>query len=587
MLSPLSGTGNTSRCIIAAGRAEAAQPSNELRHMLSPNLLSECEFVAVDLETTGCRPGRNSIIEIGAVRFTSTSITGVFDRLVRPCESIPRAVEELTGITASMVATAGDVGAAVHDFAAFADGAVLVAHNYRFDLSFLDHEAEILGLPQLQRPIIDTLNLMRRLRPESRRFSLGTLAAEYATPTTPDHRAGNDARATAEILQAVVPDLRDLGLRTVGDLASYCGLDGQRALAERLALTANVTDEPGVYLLRDDSGAVIFVGHAKSLRLRTRQYFYAGSSSDALAVKVASITTLRTPSQLDAVLIEQRLIDRHRPEHNPAGRLSRRTYLVKVDTKSPFPGIRVVEAPKTRGRLFGPFTSRWAARTLVDSLVEAYDLRRCARRLSAELALAPCEHRDAGTCPAPCVRPVDGAEYSRRLERALTVFDDPTETRLRLLEMQHRAASEGRYEDAIRHREGVRAVDRTVSTLMSVRTAEAHDAVFVEEHEGHVTLSFIRAGMRAAVLRGGATTIAPKIPGVLQRVYFAGAPRADILRCTPEKLTELLAVASFAADGTYLEVPVTDAAGTAARLRRALGLEKREPRRRHEAASTA
>jgi DNA polymerase-3 subunit epsilon len=553
--------------------------------MLSPNPLAKCDFVAVDLETTGCRPGRNSIIEIGAVRFTADRVLGTFDRLVRPDEAIPRAVEELTGITSSMVASADEVGDAVRDFAEFARGAVLVAHNYRFDLSFLDHEIQEAGLPQLQRPIIDTLNLTRRLRPESRRYSLGALATELHTPTTPDHRAGNDARATAEVLQALLPDLQRLGLRSVGDLASFCGLDSQRELAERLTLTRDVPDEPGVYLLRDDAGQVLLVGHAKSLRLRTRQLFYAGAGTDAMARKVASVTTVSTPSQLDAVLIEQRLVDRHRPSYNPAAHRSRSVYLVVVDTNSPYPGLRVVEAPRIRGRLFGPFTSRWAARTLVDSLVDLYRLRRCGRQLRAALALAPCEARDAGTCPAPCVTEPDRAEYAERLERALRVFEDPSETRALLLASQQRAGEAGRYEEAIRHRDGVRALDRAISTLSSVNAAASHDAVFVEEDEGHVTLSFIRGGLRAAVLRGTREAVTAKMEGVIERVYFSGAAPVDVLRATPEKLSELVAIATFATEGTYLEVGVTDAAATVTRLRRALGLERRSPRRHHEATS--
>ncbi len=553
--------------------------------MLSPNLLAGCEFVAVDLETTGCRPGRNSIIEIGAVRFTATAVTGIFERLVHPCESIPHAIEELTGITTGMVASAEEVGAAVRDFLAFAEGAVLVAHNYRFDLSFLDHEAEVLGARPIPRPIIDTLPLTRRLRPDAHRYSLRALAAELGTATTPDHRAGNDARATAQLLQALLPDIERLQIRTVGELASLCGLDRQQELAGRLPLTRGIPDEPGVYLLRDAEGTVIYVGHAKSLRTRIRQYFYAGTATDSLAAEVASVTTVHTPSQLDAVLLEQRLVDRHRPRRNPAARRSRATYLIKVDPSSRFPGLRVVEAPRTRGRLFGPFTSRWAARTLVDGLSDAYSLRRCARRLGRATALAACAKRDSGSCPAPCVHDLDPAEYGRRLDSALAVFTDPSAAREIFLERQHRSAEEGRYEDAIRYRDVLRALERGLTTLASVRSASAHDAVFVEENEGHVTLSFIRDGLRAAVLRGTRDAVMAKTPAVLDRVYFSGAARADLLRLTPEKLSELLAVAAFAADGTYLEVPILDAPTTLSRLRHAVGADRRAPRRHHAAAS--
>ena len=547
--------------------------------------LADSTFVAVDLETTGCRPGRNSIIEIGAVRFGIAGDVQSFQRLVRPDENIPYAVEALTGITDAMVRHGSDVSEAVLEFSRFAEGAVLVAHNYTFDLSFLDHELEAVDGRLFQRPVIDTLNLARRLRPNARRYSLSALATELGTPTVPNHRAGSDARATGEILRVLLADVGAFGIRTVEELATFCGLPDQERLTRGLALTRDIPDQPGVFLFRDVQGRVIYVGHAKSLRSRTRQYFYAGSSTDRLAREVASITAVRTPSQLDAALIERRLVDRHRPAFNPAAHRSRAAYLIKVDTGSAFPALRVVEAPRLRGTLIGPFTSRWTALNLVDRLTDEFGLRRCARRLGPRLALTPCGAREAGDCPAPCVTPVDRADYARRLARSLAVFDDAAEFRGLLEARQATAANAGRYEAAIRYRDGLRALERALSARGALREAVAHDAIFVEEHDGDFVVSFIRGGLRAAVLRGDRGRIAPKLPETLRRVFFDSTPPVDLLRLGPEKLGEVLAIASFAAEGVYLEVAVADQARTLSRLRMAMGVDRRLPRRRHGVAS--
>lgn len=555
--------------------------------MLSGYALTECDFVAVDLETTGCRPGVNSIMEVGAARFNSEGVVSTFERLVRPTDSIPKAVEELTGISASMLVGAPEIADVMREFREYCEGAVLVAHNYRFDLSFLDHEAELLWGEPMSRPTIDTLSLARRLRPDLRRYNLGSLAVEYSTPTTPDHRAGNDARATAELLIALIPDLLRLGMTDVGSVSTFCGLSNQSALAERLALTRGLPDEAGVYLFRDSSGEVIFVGHARSLRTRTRQYFYPGAVTDDMAAEVAAITVVRTPSQLDALLLEHRLVDRHTPRHNPAAHRSRAGYLIKVETTSPYPAVRVVETPRRRGRLIGPFTSRWAALTLVATLNDVYDLRRCSRRLDARLPMIPCVHRDAGTCPAPCVRVPDPVEYASRVDAALGVLDDDTDFRALLLGAQRRAARDGRYEDAIRYRDGVRALDRALSSLAIVRGAATKSVVVVEETDGEAVVSFLRGGLRAAALRGPRDRLEPKLVPTLERVYCSGAPDVDPLLLSSEKIAELLIISAFAEGEAYLEVPVTDVAETAARLRRALGLDRRTPRRRHGASSTA
>lgn len=555
--------------------------------MLSGSTLSTCAFVAVDLETTGCRPGRNSIIEVGAVRFDASGVSSAFEHLVRPLDTIPRAVEDLTGINGAMVAVAELIEDVIGQFRDFSEGAVLVAHNYRFDLSFLDFEAERSWGAPLHRPVIDTLSLLRRLRPDLRRYSLGSLAVEYALETTPDHRAGNDARATAELLIAVMPDLERLGITSVGDVVAFSGLSGQTALAERLHLTKGIPDEPGVYLFRDSEGRVIYVGHARSLRTRTRQYFYPGSSTDALANDVASITAVRTPSALDALLLEHRLVDRHRPRYNPAAHRSRAGYLIKVDTSSSYPGLRVVEAPRKRGKLLGPFTSRWAATILTERLQSLFGLRRCAHRLDARLAMTACADRESGVCPAPCVCRPDVVDYGERLSRALVALEDGQELRALLTAGQRSAAHSGRYEEAIRNRDGLRALDRALSSLSAIRDAVRRDVVIVEEADHEAVVSFIRGGLRAAVLRGSRETIEDKIAGALERVYFAELAPIDPLLLSSEKIAELLIVASFREADAHLEVPVTDAADTTARIRRALGLDRRTPRRRHGAASGA
>ena len=102
--------------------------------MFSGMLLADCEFVAVDLETTGSKPGRNSIIEVGAVRFRAASIVSSFERLVRPDDTIPHAVEELTHITAAMVARAPSIDEVMAEFREFAAGAV-----QRRDLAAVAH----------------------------------------------------------------------------------------------------------------------------------------------------------------------------------------------------------------------------------------------------------------------------------------------------------------------------------------------------------------------------------------------------------------------------------------------------------------
>ena len=555
-------------------------------------LLAECDFVAVDLETTGCQPGRNSIIELGAVRVHGGAVVGVFSELLRPHDPIPPAVEALTGITLEMVAHAGDVDEAMLRFRCFADGGVLVAHNYRFDLSFLDHEADRLwGLP-FPRPAIDTLSLARRLHPALGKYNLGYLTEMFGTQTRPDHRATTDALAAAEVLVAMLPELQALGLSTIGQLATFAGLDGQTQLAAKLPLTSRMPDAPGVYLLRDATDRVMYVGHAKNLRLRARSYFYPTGEGlrGEIAAQVERVSWVTTRSALDAALLERRLVDRYDPVHNAESQRSRRTVLLHMDTSSPYPALRVVKAPRVRGVTLGPLTSRWAATTLADALTDLYGLRRCSRRVTPDLATRPCEHRDARSCPMPCVERVDREEYARGVHAALRAFTDgDTSARAALLSKQQAAAAEARYEDAIRYRDALRALDRAHSTLRTLRAAIAHpDSVILESDDGHVVAHLVRGGRRAAVIRSTRAQVlsgafASRLARAVHRVYFDGAAPTDPQRLTPSQLAEILIVATYRTQAEPMEFSVMTEADTVRRVRSAVERELRVPRRTHAA----
>lgn len=560
--------------------------------MYSGMLLADCDFVAVDLETTGCQPGRNSIIELGAVRVSQGAVVAVFSELVKPHDAIPPAVEALTGITPAMVQDAGDLDEVMERFRCFAADAVLVAHNYRFDLSFLDFESERLwGIPR-PRPAIDTLFLARRLHPGIGKYNLGYLTEMYGTPTRPNHRATVDALAAAELLVAMLPAFDELGIQSVGQLATFAGLDGQTLLASKLPLTSRMPDTPGVYLLRDASDQVIYVGHAKSLRVRARSYFYPTGDGvrGEIAGKVERISWVATHSGLDTALLERRLVDRYDPEHNAASQRSQGAVLLHMDTTSPYPTLRVVKAPRVRGVTLGPLTSRWAATTLADALTDLYRLRRCSRRVNASLLSRPCVYRDERSCPMPCIGDVDRAEYALRVLDALKAFSDGDgSTRSALLERQQSAAAEMRYEDAIRYRDALRALDRAQSTLRTLRSAIAHpDAVIVEWEGGHAVAHMIRGGRRLAVVRSTrdgvlSGSFASRLASAVHRTYFAGSEPTHAQRLTSAQLAEILITATYRSQTQPNEFPVSGEADTVRRVRSAVERELRVPRRRHAA----
>ncbi|MCD8149975.1 MAG: PolC-type DNA polymerase III [Clostridiales bacterium] len=155
-------------------------------------------FVVFDLETTGFSPEKNKIIEIGAVKVEEGKITDKFSTFVNPQTPIPFEIEKLTSINDEMVMGAPLIADALPDFMEFSEGAVMVAHNADFDMSFIRKNCELLGLP-CDKTVLDTVSLARTLLPQLNRYKLDTVAKALKIPLNHHHRAVDDAGCTADI----------------------------------------------------------------------------------------------------------------------------------------------------------------------------------------------------------------------------------------------------------------------------------------------------------------------------------------------------------------------------------------------------
>lgn len=185
-------------------------------------LLSETDFVVVDVETTGAKTPPCRITEIGAYRISQGRITDSFEKLVNPETSIPPFIATLTGITDDMVKDAPVFADVVTDWLNFADGAVLVAHNAAFDIRFLNHEIDrVYPGWRMSNDHLCTVKLSRTLFPHLENHRLHTVAENFSIFIANRHRAGDDALATAEIFLHMLTHLDDHGVRDLGTARSF------------------------------------------------------------------------------------------------------------------------------------------------------------------------------------------------------------------------------------------------------------------------------------------------------------------------------------------------------------------------------
>ena len=174
-------------------------------------------YVVFDLETTGFSPEKNKIIEIGAVKVVDGKITDRFSQFVNPEVPIPYEIEELTSIKDEMVIDAPKIEEVLPEFMKFCEGAVMVAHNAGFDMSFIKKNCERQGLP-CEHTVADTVAMARFLLPQLNRFKLDTIAKALNIVLANHHRAVDDAGCTAEIFIKFISMLRERGINNLDEL---------------------------------------------------------------------------------------------------------------------------------------------------------------------------------------------------------------------------------------------------------------------------------------------------------------------------------------------------------------------------------
>lgn len=427
--------------------------------------LFDVTFCVLDLETTGGSPKDCEITEIGAVKYQHGELIGTFQTLVDPGLPIPPSITILTGITQAMVFDAPEIATALPTFLEFIGDAVIVGHNVRFDISFLNASANRLGYGRLANKTCDTAALARRLvRPEVRNLRLQSLAKHFRSPTTPNHRALEDARATAHVFHALLERAGSLGVTNLDDLIQLPTAKGS-AHYSKIELTEGLPRRPGVYTFKDRNGRPIYVGKASNLHARVRQYFYGDTrrTISNMMKELDSIEHQVCETVLEAEVTELRLIHAHRPRYNRKSRPPKTSHFVKL-TKERYPRLSVVRSIKDDGLAYlGPFRSKKAADVVVNAIWDAVPIRRCRSRPGSRSG--KCASAQMGLARCPCDGSLDGEQYARvvdELVEAITLR--PQRLLTGLADRMARLAREQRYEEAAwardRHDALVRALQR-------------------------------------------------------------------------------------------------------------------------------
>jgi len=468
--------------------------------------LSEVTFCVVDLETTG-GADTDSITEVGAVKVRGGDVQGEFQTLVNPRTHIPPLIAVLTGITNSMVADAPKLAAVLPTFLAFAESTVIVAHNAPFDVGFLRRACDEFGYRPPRWPVLDTAALARQilLSDEVSDCRLATLARHFNAAVTPNHRALTDARATVDVLHGLIERVGNLGVHTIEDLHEFARRVSPQRRAKR-TWAADLPQEPGVYLFvseHDQTRHVLYVGKANNIRRRVRSYFSAAERRariDEMVRLSTGVEAVPCQTELQAEVVEIRLIDRHAPRYNRRSKFPERAQWIKI-TQEAYPRLSIVRTVRADGATyFGPFRGRQGCEDVLFAIYDGFPIRQCTPRLSANSAVSACALAGMGRCCAPCDGTIsrDGyAEVVEQVRSALSIDVRPAVTGLQ--ERLCRLIKQQRFEEAATIRRRLEVLTHTGYRFHRVRSlAQCPEIVAARKHGDNWDIHVIRYGRLAA-----------------------------------------------------------------------------------------
>ena len=229
----------------------------------------------------------------------------------------------------------------------------------------------------------------------------------------------------------------------------------------------NLPGEPGVYIMKDELGNVIYVGKAVSLKNRVKQYFQSSKNHSpkvqAMVSKIRDFEYILTDSEMEALILECNLIKKHRPRYNVLLKDDKHYPYIKVTTEEDYPRVLMTRnVKKDKNRYFGPFTDSRAVRETIELIKKLFPVRSCNKNLNnIQKGDRPCLYYHINQCQGPCLGNVDKEEYQNMIKEICKFLDGRYEELLKELKDEMKeAAANLQFEKAAMLRDKITAVEK-------------------------------------------------------------------------------------------------------------------------------
>lgn len=261
-------------------------------------------------------------------------------------------------------------------------------------------------------------------------------------------------------------------------------------------------DSPGVYQMKNVFGEIIYVGKAKNLKKRVRQYFQSKNHIPKIQAMIKNISEFEyiiTDNEVEALILEANYIKKYRPKYNTLLRDDKQYPYIKISVQEKYPRIyKVREVKKDGAKYFGPYPSAYAVNEIIDIIGNLYKLRKCSLKLDGtKKCQRPCMYYHINRCTAPCMGNVDTKEYREEVNKAIAFLTGGEEIIKSLNEKMLRASESMDYEDAAKYRDQIKALEVISEKQKIVSTASIDQDVIGSAlgiEEACIQIFFIRNG---------------------------------------------------------------------------------------------
>ncbi|NLG40455.1 MAG: excinuclease ABC subunit UvrC [Chloroflexi bacterium] len=267
-------------------------------------------------------------------------------------------------------------------------------------------------------------------------------------------------------------------------------------------ILGSLPESPGCYLMKDESGKIIYVGKAINLKNRVRSYFQKSNDHSfktrRMVENIRDIEWIVVASELEALILEMNLIKEHRPFYNVRLKDDKRYPYIKIHWQDDFPKVSVTRNMVQDGsRYYGPYTSVWAVHQTLDILRKIFPYLTCAREITGKDP-RPCLYYDIHLCSGPCIGAISKADYRQMIEDLAKFLEGKTDPVLKRLQTEMERASEQlNYEKAAVVRDQILAVERVVERQKIISSERKDsDVIAMARNNGEacVQIFFIRSG---------------------------------------------------------------------------------------------